>query len=188
MGVTISTKRLIQSYFLDFFLAETFLIQLLKCLSGNVPSDVKIFVEASFYAAQWTNKNSTVNIQEGQTTQREFYFKTFKSFQKKWKLAVRVHCLLAEDTRSASTSEHQVTKKLQNFIQRHFLIQKLRRTPLGQETSHEWCVSKHSEEKQRECQSYLLSLIKFPLLFVALAAAALLENSAMRQKAQSSTN
>ena len=82
MGITISTKRLIQSYFLDFFLAETFLLQLLKCLSGNVPSDVKIFVEASFYAAQWTNKNSTVNIQEGQTTQRECYFKTFELFQK----------------------------------------------------------------------------------------------------------
>ena len=55
-------------FLLDFFVAETFLLQLLKCLSGNSPSDVKIFVEASFYAAKWTNKNSTVNTQEGKTT------------------------------------------------------------------------------------------------------------------------
>ena len=49
----------------EFLLRGTFSLQLLKRLSGNFPSDVKIFVEASFYAAQWTNKNSTVNIQDG---------------------------------------------------------------------------------------------------------------------------
>ena len=50
---------------LEFLFRGTFSLQLLKRLSGNFPSDVKIFVEASFYAAQWTNKNSTVNIQDG---------------------------------------------------------------------------------------------------------------------------
>ena len=58
-----STNKQIQNS--GFYVAETFLVQLLKFLSGNFPSDVKIFVEASFYAAQWTNKNSTVNIQDG---------------------------------------------------------------------------------------------------------------------------
>ena len=66
MGVMSSTNKQIQNS--GFYVAETFLVQLLKFLSGNFPSDVKIFVEVSFYAAKWTNKNSTVNTQEGKTT------------------------------------------------------------------------------------------------------------------------
>ena len=111
MGVAISTKRKFQAlgflrcrnisstifemlvislgFLLDFCCISLGFLRcrnissaIVEMLVRKFPSDVKIFVEASFYAAQWTNKNSTVNIQEGQTTQRECYFKTFELFQK----------------------------------------------------------------------------------------------------------